>query len=419
MASSAMDHQLEVINSLRITPLDDDDEGQDEVEEIEIDEDDEEEEEDEEGVTLGFVEKPKNPRSLLRHLFPSKAGGVPAWLDPVDLPPESARTCGFCGDPLQFLLQIYAPISEKESTFHRTFFVFMCPSMACLLRDQHEQWKHGVDKPHRSVKVFRCQLPRSNPFYSSEPPKYDGTDKPLSTGAVLCSWCGTWKGEKVCGSCRKARYCSEKHQLMHWRSGHKNDCRQIFISSHSSVLDHGNGREKLPAIEKVACRTLWREHEIAIEDESTYESNMSDDNGCGTSIVPANNKKDETFQSVLNKFEANADKKKWASFQERIARAPEQVLRYCRDLTAKPLWPLLIGRPSKEDIPKCNYCKGPLCYEFQIMPQLLYYFDVKNEPDSLDWATIVVFTCLNSCEASLAYKEEFAWVQLYPSTGTL
>lgn len=54
----------------------------------------------------------------------------------------------------------------------------------------------------------------------------------------------------------------------------------------------------------VACRTLWREHEIAIEDESTYESNMSDDNGCGTSIVPANNKKDETFQSVLNKFEA-------------------------------------------------------------------------------------------------------------------
>lgn len=72
-----MDHQLEVINSLRITPLDDDDEGQDEVEEIEIDEDDEEEEEDEEGVTLGFVEKPKNPRSLLRHLFPSKAGGVP------------------------------------------------------------------------------------------------------------------------------------------------------------------------------------------------------------------------------------------------------------------------------------------------------------------------------------------------------
>ncbi|KAJ0978522.1 hypothetical protein J5N97_013996 [Dioscorea zingiberensis] len=418
MANSGMDYQLQGLNSLRITPLDDDEEDQDEPQEIEIDED-EEEDDDEEGVTLGFAEKPKNPRSVLRHLFPSKAGGVPAWLDPVDLPPESSRTCGFCGDPLQFLLQIYAPISEKESTFHRTLFVFMCPSMACLLRDQHEQWKHGEEKLRRSVKVFRCQLPRSNHFYSSEPPKHDGTDKPLSTGAVLCSWCGTWKGEKVCSSCRKARYCSEKHQAMHWRSGHKNDCRQIIISSQSSGPGHGNSGEKLAALEKVACRTLWCEYEILIEEECIYDSNMSEDNGLGTSIVPANNKTDESFQSLLDKFEANDDKKKWASFQERIARAPEQVLRYCRDLMAKPLWPLLIGRPSKADIPKCNYCKGPLCYEFQIMPQLLYYFDVKNDPDSLDWATVVVFTCQASCEASIAYKEEFAWVQLYPSAGTL
>lgn len=31
----------------------------------------------EDSVILGFLKKPKNPRSLLRHLFPSKAGGVP------------------------------------------------------------------------------------------------------------------------------------------------------------------------------------------------------------------------------------------------------------------------------------------------------------------------------------------------------
>lgn len=54
----------------------------------------------------------------------------------------------------------------------------------------------------------------------------------------------------------------------------------------------------------------------------------------------------------------------------------------------------------------------------QIMPQLLYYVGVKNDPDSLDWATIVVYTCLESCEMSMGYKEEFAWVQLYP-TATL
>jgi pre-rRNA-processing protein TSR4 len=50
------------------------------------------------------------------------------------------------------------------------------------------------------------------------------------------------------------------------------------------------------------------------------------------------------------------------------------------------------------------------------MPQLLYYFGVQNEPepDSLDWATTVVYTCQGSCDQSVSYKEEFAWVQLYP-----
>lgn len=137
------------------------------------------------------------------------------------------------------------------------------------------------------------------------------------------------------------------------------------------------------------------------------------------------------------------------------------LIRYCRIPGAKPLWPVSSGRPSKADIPKCSYCAGPLCFEFQvldhecdldnfllrlnpnlkflhfnlfyahschflssrffdhmyfvwlqIMPQLLFYFNVKNDVDSLDWATIAVYTCEASCDASVAYKEEFAWVQL-------
>uniref|UniRef100_A0ACD5X098 Uncharacterized protein n=1 Tax=Avena sativa TaxID=4498 RepID=A0ACD5X098_AVESA len=415
-----MEPNADKLRGLRITSLDDEEED-DEPElpheplpaaaaaaEDYEDYDDDEEEEPE--VMIGLLEEPKRPGLLLRHLFPSKAGGIPAWLDPVNLPSGNSSCCGFCGEPLQFVLQIYAPIGDAAA-FHRTLFVFMCPSMACLHRDQHEQWTRKQGNPCRSVKIFRCQLPRSNAFYSSEPPKHNNSDKPLCAEAALCHWCGTWKGDKICGSCKKSRYCSEKHQAMHWRSGHKNDCLQIINSSEASS-------SVLPAVGKVPARTSWPEYQITIDHEAASDSDSNDESKSKSLVMQKHGKPDDLMQSWMDQFEADADNQCWAYFQERISRAPQQVLRYCRESNAKPLWALSAGRPSSADIPSCPYCKGPLCYEFQIMPQLLYFFGVKNEPDSLDWATIVVYTCQGSCDQNISYKEEFAWVQLYPTTIT-
>ncbi|XP_027355046.1 programmed cell death protein 2 [Abrus precatorius] len=384
----------------------------------EEDQDDDYDDEDEEHelVTLGFVDKPKNQWSLLRQYFPSKAGGVPAWLDPLNIPLGRTSLCDFCGDPLQFLLQVYAPI-EQETTFHRMLFVFMCPSMKCLLRDQHEQWKRHSEKPSRSVKVFCCQLPRVNPFYSYECPEFNESHKPAGSGVALCDLCGTWKGDKLCSSCRQARYCSEKHQVVSWRLGHKIACQQMKVSS--PVF--GSNKSGHPSSEhhKVASNNVWPEFEIIIEDESEYNRDISEDNNTLANSLISRNRTDDTMNSLLDNFQGDHDKRSWAYFQERIAKAPEQVLRYYRNTNAKPIWPVSSGRPSKADIPRCSYCSGPMCCEFQILPQLLYYFGVDNELDSLDWASIVVYACEASCEASLPYKYEFAWVQLYSPSPTL
>ncbi|KAE8722319.1 Zinc finger (MYND type) family protein [Hibiscus syriacus] len=386
---------MDELKGLRFTPLDDDEDDED----IAVDEDDndDDEDDDDEAVILGFVEKPEHSWSLLRQQFPSKAGGVPSWLDPDNLPSGISCVCDICGEPLQFLLQVYAPLVEKDSTFHRTLFVFMCLSMKCLLRDQHEQWKRHPDKQSRSVKVFRCQLPRTNPYYSSKPPEVNASDKPLTPGAPLCNWCGTWKGDKFCSSCKVARYCSQKHQVMHWRSGHKLECQQPSLSPQSP--------------EPIASKSLWPEYEIKNEHESEYDTEMSGDEGHTNNSLITRNRVDGATKSLMDYFEGDGDKKSWASFQERIAKAPEQVLRYCRSAGSKPLWPILGGHPSKADIPLCSYCGGRLCFEFQILPQLLYFFGVKNDADSLDWATIAVYTCEASCEG-VGYEQEFAWVQL-------
>lgn len=425
------EESMEKFNSLRITSLEDDDEDKDEVpvglngsgrvnlcDDDDDDDEDDDETEDQGMVVLGFVEKPKNKWSLLSQLFPSKAGGTPAWLDPVNLPSNASCCCDLCGQPLQFVLQVYAPLTEEESgkasTFHRTLFMFMCTSMTCLLQDQHEQWKKNPEKARRSVKIFRCQLPQCNPFYSSEKPKCDGTDKPLAAGATLCSWCGTWKGGKVCGSCRKAHYCSERHQTAHWKSGHRTECQQWTTAQ--SIADHGlKTTSATPPI--VASNHVWPEFEIINEDESEYDTELSDDNVDAKSLV-CKGKDDNIYTSMMDTFKGDADNRSWASFQVRISEAPDQVLRYLRDPKAKPLLPMSSGRPSRTDIPNCTHCGKPRSFEFQVLPQLLYYFGVENEPNSLDWATIAVYTCDESCEGSIAYKEEFAWVQLVSQSTT-
>ncbi|KAJ0054148.1 hypothetical protein Pint_00924 [Pistacia integerrima] len=479
MESGAKGDSLEKLKGLQITSLDDNDDDEQEQDIVadeydDVDEDDDEEDEEQEPVTLGFVEKPKNHWSLLRHLFPSKAGGPPAWLDPVNLPSGTSCLCDICGEPLQFVLQVYAPIMEKDFTFHRTLFLFMCPSMSCLLRDQHEQWKRPPEKPFRSVKVFRCQLPRINPFYSSEPPKYNSTDKPTAPGVALCNWCGTWKGDKVCSSCRRVNYCSQKHQVISFKmilfplwtffihadndytlpplifldlEGHALAIRMcsiidgtiltglslvVILYLHALYMN-SPGNLKLTSalalrslsilmvlpdiisdydfdLQTVASNSLWPEYEIVNEDESEYDMEISEDDGHAGSLISKAGM-DDTMKSLMNDFEGDGDRKSWASFQGRIAKAPEQVLRYCRSVSAKALWPMSSGRPSKGDIPNCSYCGGPRCFEFQILPQLLYYFDVKNDVDSLDWTTIVVYTCEGSCETSINYVEEFVWVQ--------
>jgi pre-rRNA-processing protein TSR4 len=90
--------------------------------------------------------------------------------------------------------------------------------------------------------------------------------------------------------------------------------------------------------------------------------------------------------------------------------------RYARSVDnpdPEPLWTNASTKPAL--IPMCERCGSERTFEFQIMPQLLNYLKLNElDPDSLDFGTLIVYTCSKSCKipAEMAFgQEEYLWRQ--------
>ena len=55
----------------------------------------------------------------------------------------------------------------------------------------------------------------------------------------------------------------------------------------------------------------------------------------------------------------------------------------------------------------------------QVMPQLLTYLDVDSVGDSIDWGTLCVYTCRDSCDIQNTYSKEFVWKQDFSNSSAI
>ncbi|KAM9608657.1 programmed cell death protein 2 isoform 1-T1 [Morphnus guianensis] len=375
------------------------------------------------GVELGFAAAAAGPGGAWRlrsACFPSKVGGRPAWLGEAGLPGPAALRCGRCQQPCAFLLQLYAPLPDRPDAFHRTLFVFACRGAAC----------YRLPGPRGPLCVFRNQLPRRNDTYPAEPPPEEpppglaaaAPPLRLRSGAALCRVCGCL-GPRVCGSCRRAAYCGPQHQALDWRRGHRRSCGK-----------HAAGDDSADAIPE-HNEFLFPEYEILIEPEEPEfpaDSSVDPDDEQGavdTSKDPkeqgelgATGSAGEAYQSLdeetleaMAKRETEEDKI-FQMFKERVAAEPEQIIRYCRGGEG-PIWVSSENIPDEKDIPNCS-CGAKRIFEFQIMPQLLNHLQVDSLGESIDWGTLVVYTCADNCGEGNEYLEEFIWKQDF-SAGSI
>ncbi len=301
-------------------------------------EDDEQGGDDSEEISLGFAVE-CDPTALLRNRFASKLGGPPAWLDPVQLPLESELRCAVSGLHLQFVLQVYAPINDDPRAFHRALYLFVTPQGS-------ELGQPGT------VRAFRTQLPRENDFYPFEPP--GDADRPRALTAE----------HAAVAACRCRPFASDPPEAAGW------------------FKEHELAVEPEPGPEEIACGAQAEQLSRLVD---AYRDAQSSGGA----------KPDEVDTSAFGKLDTEVND--FSTFTARLARAPEQCLRYTFGAHDAPLWASRHRRPPAGSVPPCR-CGSPRRFECQLMPQALAYMGIDSEdPESPDWATIAIYTCAASC----------------------
>uniref|UniRef100_A0A1I7XVG1 MYND-type domain-containing protein n=1 Tax=Steinernema glaseri TaxID=37863 RepID=A0A1I7XVG1_9BILA len=395
-------------------------------------------------VILGFGSVLENSElyRLKSHYFPTgKVGGKPAWLNPKNLPAQEDICCPSCSKDMAFLAQLYCPLDLAEDTFHRAIFVFLCRNPNCSKVILNAQNPYLIPKLQMNdasnFRVFRCQLPRENDFYGMEAlnPETD-VDVPNpffdeKTYPHLCEICGC-SASKKCAKCQEVWYCSRDHQAIDWSlCGHKTTCGKPKPEANDVEMQEEEGKEfALPEKSKPLNPFVFPEYIIDTETEYISrgvlehiinEANEDDAESDGEEDQKElakrmkEMKKIETSEEIsTNDVEeveesASTKDKSFQIFQKVISRYADQIVRYSRG--GKPLLATDFA-PAPKNVPNCENCGAERIFELQLTPHLLSLIDVDSLGHSIDWATVLVYTCSESCSIKeFGYTKEFVFKQ--------
>ncbi|KHN81244.1 Programmed cell death protein 2 [Toxocara canis] len=401
-------------------------------------------------VYLGFgsvIERDMLYRLRAHYLPLGKIGGAPAWLNPMFLPSNDDLLCKVCSKPMAFLIQVYATNpSDADYSFHRALFFFICRNAQCCRMNDAS-----------NMRAFRCQLPRENAFYSADcalDPDLDGdVPDPFATPLYphLCQLCGCFATKK-CARCEQAWYCSRDHQAIDWTSSHKKVCskpdsdkkngdeqREVEREGDTPTDKNTALNQNDISVDKARDEGIWAQPKRSIpsnafvfaeygiemgteylrgslgggdsdedesDDEEVSEQQMHEYRQYIKQHHEMNNISSNELEQVENTVQKDVA---FSRFNKVVALNPEQVLRYDRGGGA-----LLATdhAPRPDVVPICPLCGSERRFEMQLMPHLLSLIEVDKVGASIDWATVMLFTCAQNCRIPKdAYAEEFVFKQ--------
>uniref|UniRef100_A0A8D1R4J6 Programmed cell death 2 like n=1 Tax=Sus scrofa TaxID=9823 RepID=A0A8D1R4J6_PIG len=331
----------------------------------------------------------------------SKLGGVPDSLPAVAAP---RPVCEVCGQPLALIVQVYCPL--EGSPFHRLLHVFACSLPECR--------RGGA----RSWKVFRSQCLQKR---EEEPQDIQKQEN----GLTAEDWCegaddwgsdgeGTPSPQLTSGFGNDSNIARDKD----WTAQLQDLCLQDSVPGAVPPAPSGEGLALPPVVPQ------FLPYYICVVDEDDYRDVVSLDHAQSL-LREYQQREGVDMQQLLSqslssdsdeKYEKTVIKsgdKMFYKFMKRIAACQEQILRYS--------WsgePLFLTCPTSEvtEIPACSHCGVRRIFEFQLMPALVSMLRSANLGLSVEFGTILIYTCEKSCwpQNHQTPMEEFCIIQEDP-----
>jgi len=305
----------------------------------------------------------------------SKVGGSPsvgsfeAW--PV---------CSLCVGQLSFLAQIHAPV-----TWQRSLLVFGCNEERC----------HSM----QSVRVYRAQdveLEFCEREIEQDVVSQDSSSQKTSCRGILSLSWGETKADGGLPSLDDLEAMLEGTDLKNHdvpaSEPKVNDSKTMATSDGSAALDVV---ESFSNFDADYLDEKERKHALRLLEK--YEKGELAQGDCREGVPYGALEPGEMCDDDDDEVEDR--------FQRALKTCPSQCFRY--DFDGIPVLPSKkdLCRLERSSIPSCESCCAARVFECQLMPPLLWELRNSLSQTELDFMTVLVFVCPNSCGGSGTVEE--------------
>ncbi|KDE05632.1 hypothetical protein MVLG_04003 [Microbotryum lychnidis-dioicae p1A1 Lamole] len=405
------------------------------------------------GVVLGFADGPIASTSSveLEDWKISRIGGEPTFPPLGSAPPTSSTLCPSCNRLMRLVTQIYCPL--ETSLYERVVYLFGCSNKTCRGKPTSLRAWRALSKWVDPEEVKRKKREEENQVRKGKEVKVDlgslifggaggvGATKASNPFAPSSNSASTPFAPAASTSTKPVHDAppanldptspTEAPIFRTW-PGHPSIAAQYLTTSYEPTPSTSATRQLESTLSNLS---------LGDGDATTSQHREGKSAGGRTKkgAFSASGSSRSTGGAEGEAYEVQKIKgvdEVFLRLQERVAREPEQVIRY--EFAGEPL-PFSaksapyqkiyqpssdgIGIYSSRRVPVCKTCKSPSAFEYQAMPNLVNILNKaprgrpnegEEEEDSFDWASVWVFTCADECvneQSQQAWREDVVLIE--------